>query len=66
MKALNLLAWIFAAAGIAILILGAIQIIFNWPALVSHISTTFLAANTCFMITITIFIYMIKCKSENN
>jgi hypothetical protein len=60
---INWIAWISAGIGIVILILGALQILFGIFILgVTQIANVFLAADTCFLITIASFVFLIKCQ----
>lgn len=59
------IARISGVVGVLILLSGAIQILFGKAIVpVSHIDTIFLAASTCFLITIALFLDNIKHKKD--
>lgn len=65
MKTLNWIAWICVGLGILILLQGIIQILFRAALIpVENFSTYFQGASTFFLLAITLFIYLIKCKND--
>lgn len=65
MKTLNWIAWISAAAGIVIIILGTIQLLAGNNIFgVTHEVNFFHAANSLFLFTIMLFVFMIRNQTR--
>jgi cytosine/uracil/thiamine/allantoin permease len=65
MKAINWAAWISGGIGVVIILLGVISGILGRKILpVQHIVNYFVMANSFFLITIALFVYLIKCQSN--
>jgi hypothetical protein len=64
MKALNWIAWISGGIGLVLVLLGSIQAVFGQILHVNHIINYFLAADSFFLITIALFVYLYKCQCK--
>ncbi|MBE0673317.1 MAG: hypothetical protein IH591_01525 [Bacteroidales bacterium] len=64
---LNLVAWIAVFFGLLMMFLGTLSGVFIGKSLIpaiDHLSTYFHIANSCFLITIALFVYLLRFKSE--
>jgi len=66
MKALNWIAWISIGIGLVLVLLGVIQPVFGKTLPGSHIINYFLAGDSFFLITIALFVYLIKCQCKKD
>jgi len=69
MKALNWVAWISAGVGAIILLLGIIAGIFlprPYFGMVTNATTFFIVANSFFLLTIALFIFLYRCQSKKD
>jgi uncharacterized membrane protein len=57
-KALNWLEWISSVCGLVLLLLALISLIVGKPISVSSITSYFHAANSCFLLTIVLFLFI--------
>jgi len=64
MKALNWIAWISAGIGVVFVILGLIQVVFGRLRPSTEIINYFHAANSFFLLTIALFVSLIKCQCK--
>jgi hypothetical protein len=64
MKTINWLALISAGIGLVMLLLAAISLIVGEAIIVENTINYFHAANTFFLITIALFVYLIKDQSK--
>lgn len=66
MKALNWIAWISAGIGVLLMIFSLITEVFapNFVNFFEHNINYFHAANSFFLITIVLFIYLRRCESK--
>jgi hypothetical protein len=64
MKALNWIAWISGGIGVILVILGVIQFPFGKFLPGEHIVSYFHVANSFFLITIALFIYLYRCECK--
>ena len=58
MKAITRIAWISAVIGVLCLILAAVSLIMNTSIIAIDIVNFFRAANSLFLLTIALFVYM--------
>lgn len=66
MKTLNLIAWISGAIGIVFVLLGFLQFITGRLIETAEIINCFHAANSFFLITIALFVYLIKNQNKKD
>ena len=69
MKTLNWIAWISLGIGAFILILGIIAGIFlpgPYLGMVTNATTFFISANSFFLLSIALFIYIYSCKCNKD
>jgi uncharacterized membrane protein len=67
MKALNWIAWISAGVGAIILLLGIIAGMFlprPYFGVVTNATTFFIVANSFFLLTIALFIFLYRCQCK--
>jgi hypothetical protein len=64
MKALNWIAWISAGIGVVLLILAGVSLIEGRAIIVENTINYFHAANTFFLITIALFIFLYRCECK--
>jgi hypothetical protein len=64
MKALTWIAWISAGIGVVFLLLAPISIIAGKTIIGSHIINFFHAANSFFLFTIALFIFLYRCECK--
>ncbi|HUX94148.1 MAG TPA: hypothetical protein VMV47_00335 [Bacteroidales bacterium] len=64
MKALNWIAWISAGTGLLLVLLGLIQLLFGRIRPETQIINYFHAANSFFLITIALFVYLFRCQCK--
>jgi hypothetical protein len=64
MKALKWSAWISGGIGVVLLLLAAISIIFRIHPMGNQIASYFHAANSFFLLTIALFIFLYKCDCK--
>jgi hypothetical protein len=64
MKALNWIAWISGGIGVILVILGVIQFPFGKFLPGEHIVSYFHVANSFFLLTIALFIYLYRCECK--
>jgi hypothetical protein len=66
MKALNWIAWISAGIGVVLMLLGGISglIAKNILPGVTHIVNYFLIADSFFLITIALFVFIYRCQCK--
>ena len=66
MKALNWIAWISAGIGVVIILLGLISGLIGWSGLpiVEHRVNFFLIADSFFLITIALFVFLFRCQCK--
>jgi len=64
MKSLNWIAWISAGIGLVMLLLAAISLIAGRAIIVENIINYFHAANTFFLITIALFVFLYRCQCK--
>lgn len=69
MKALNWIAWIACSAGAIILVLGIIAGIFlprPYFGIVTNAVTFFTVASSFFLLTIALFLFLYRCKCNED
>jgi hypothetical protein len=66
MKTINWLALISAGIGLVMILLAAISLIVGEAIIVENTINYFHAANTFFLITIALFVYLIKDQSKKD
>jgi hypothetical protein len=67
MKALKLIAWILGGIGGIILLMGIIAGFFLTPPYfghIDHVVSIFTSANSFFLITIALFVYIYRCQCK--
>jgi len=64
MKALNWIAWISAGIGVVCMLLAAISLITGTPVIGGHIINFFHVANSFFLLTIALFVYLYRCECK--
>jgi hypothetical protein len=64
MKPLNWIAWISSGIGLILVILGIISILFGRLRPQTESVSFFHAANSFFLMTIALFVYLIKCQGK--
>jgi hypothetical protein len=67
MKALNWIAWISACVGALFLLLGIISGMFlprPYFGMVTHVATFFNAADSFFLLTIALFVFLYRCQCK--
>jgi len=67
MKALSWIAWISVGVGALILLLGIISGIFlprPYLGMVTNATTFFIVANSFFLLTIALFIFLYRCQCK--
>jgi hypothetical protein len=65
MKALNWIAWISAGIGLVFVVLGLIQGVFSLKIIEgAEITNYFHVANSFFLITIALFVYLYRCQCK--
>jgi hypothetical protein len=64
MKALNWIAWISAGIGLILMILAGVSLIEGRAIIVENTINYFHAANTFFLITIALFIFLYRCECK--
>jgi uncharacterized membrane protein len=66
MKTLNLIAWISTGIGLVLILLGIISSVFGIKIYANQAVNYFHVANSFFLITIALFVFLIKyqCKKE--
>jgi ABC-type nickel/cobalt efflux system permease component RcnA len=64
MKALNWIAWISSGIGVVLLILAGVSLIEGRAIIVENTINYFHAANTFFLITIALFIFLYRCENK--
>jgi hypothetical protein len=64
MKALNWIAWISSGIGVVLLILAGVSLIEGRAIIVENTINYFHAANTFFLITIALFIFLYRCECK--
>lgn len=66
MKLLNWTSWISLVIGAILVILGGIQFLFGKFLPGEHIVSYFHVANSFFLVTIALFIYLYKCQCNKD
>jgi hypothetical protein len=64
MKALNWIAWISSGIGLIFVFLGLLQVVFGKFISGTEIINYFHAANSFFLITIALFVFLLRCESK--
>ena len=64
MKALKWIAWISGGIGLIFMLLGAISGVFGGLLAGVEVTNYFHVANSFFLITIALFIYMFRCQCK--
>lgn len=65
MKALNWIAWISGCVGVLIMLLGVISGLIGRSILpIQHVANYFHIANSFFLITIALFVFLYKCQCK--
>jgi hypothetical protein len=64
MKVLNWIAWISGGIGLVFLLLAAISLIVKAPIIGEHIINFFHVANSFFLLTIALFVFLYRCQCK--
>jgi hypothetical protein len=64
MKALNWIGWISAGIGLMFVLLGLIQVVFGRLLPGTEIINYFHIANSFFLITIALFVFLYRCQCK--
>lgn len=65
MKALNWIAWTSACVGVIIILLGVISGLIGKTILpIQHVANYFQVANSLFLLTIALFIFLYRCQCK--
>jgi cytosine/uracil/thiamine/allantoin permease len=66
MKALNWIAWISAGIGVVFVILGLVQVVVGRLQPNTEIINFFHAANSFFLLTIALFVFLFRCQCKED